>query len=409
MSQTLTQSGGGATGAGGGPGTAQAPNDVVTLVAGDVRISGWQAVRITTGLERMPGDFDIALTESFPGQAQDVLIAPGTPCKVLIGSDPVITGYIDRYLPSFDPKSHQVRVQGRSKCQDLVDCSAGIDQNWEATHQTRGMQINTGSLLKLATELAAPFNIKVTSLTGNDVPVGAPNAAVVQFNITLTETPFEIIERVARYAGVLVYEGTDGNLILANVSADLMTGGFAQGVNVEAASVAYTMDQRYSVYVPSLSSVDANQDMGGSAGIMPFPPVFDIGVPRFRPLIVVSEQSQYGELTVRKRAVWEMNRRVGRSQTVRLTCDKWRDVAGKLWSRNANASLNLPKLKLSDNTWIITEVTFSRDAQRGTVADIEMMPPEAFWIEPSNLESYDWQVSQALQHGAADYGQSGAL
>ena len=404
MSQTLVQSGG-VTGAGGGVGTTQPPDDTVTVVAGGVRVSGWQAVRITRGLTRVPNDFDVALTESFPTDAKDIVLKPGMPCQVLIGADPVITGYVDRFNLGFDAHSHELRIQGRGKTEDPVDCSAGIDQNYVATHQTRGMQIITASLLDLATQLCAPFGVAVVSLTGDNVPL---KGGVVQFNITLTETPFEIIERVARYAGVLVYEGTNGNLILANVSADLNTGGFAQGVNVQSANVSFTMDERYSIYVPSLSSVDANHDRGGTNGIMPYQSVFDIAVPRFRPMIVVSEQTQYGEFTVYKRALWEMNRRRGRSQTVRLTCDSWRDQAGKLWSPNANATLNLPRLKLVDNTWIISEVTYSRDKERGTVADVTMMPPEAFSIEPSSLETYDWQISQALR-GGADYGQSGAL
>jgi prophage tail gpP-like protein len=296
-----------------------------------------------------------------------------------------------------------VRCQGRGKCEDLVDCSAGIDQTFEATHKTRGMQITTGSLLELAKQLAAPFDISVSSLTGNNISVAGPTGAAVQFNILLTETPYEIIERVARYASVLVYEGTDGNLILASVGVGgAMASGFDEGVNVQTGGAAFTLDERYSLYVPSLSSMDANQDLGGNNGIMPFPFGHDLGVTRFRPLIVVSEQTQYGQYLCLQRAVWEANRRWGRSQSVHLTCDSWRDRAGTLWTPNALATINLPTLKIVKKAWIIADIVFSRDEQRGRVADLTLMPKEAFAIEPSALQLYDWQIADALHGGASD-------
>jgi prophage tail gpP-like protein len=185
------------------------------------------------------------------------------------------------------------------------------------------------------------------------------------------------------------------------------------------------MDQRYSIYVPSMASMDANADVteamrvaleaGESlAGldaftalpnaIMPFPPLFDKDVPRFRPLIVYSEQTQYGQYTCMQRATWERNRRWGRSQAVTLTCDSWRDSAGTLWAPNCFATINLPALKIVAKTWIIAEVTFNRNAENGTAAALTLMPKRAFDVEPSPLELYDWQVAQALQGGGGGRG-----
>ncbi len=360
---------------------AKPPSNKLTLIAAGQALTGWEAVRVTRSLDRVPADFDITLTERYPGQAAAVVVNPGDPCTVLIGSDTVLTGYIDRYNPSFSSRSHRVRIMGRSKCEDLVDCSI-------SPAALNGMSMTTTSLQLLAQELASPYGITVSSLTGTNVPVAAIGGGPLTFSAILTETPYEIIERVARYAGVLAYDGTDGNLILANVGTSTMANGFQQGLNVEAADVSYSMDQRFQEYLPALMS----SNMFGQQGIggVTYAPAYDKGVPRFRELIVVSEQFAISQQFAQLRIQWEMARRLGRSQAVRLVCDSWRDSAGTLWAPNAYASINLPALKLTPpKPWIIGEVSYVRDDQ-GTHAELLLMPKEAFLPEPTILTPFFW-------------------
>jgi len=102
------------------------PDDTLTLVAGGQLLTGWESASITRGIEIMPSSFEIGLTEKYPGRAADIVVKPGEPCVVLIGNDPVVTGTIDRTLPAMAPRQHTVHIHGRSKCEDLVDCSAGV-------------------------------------------------------------------------------------------------------------------------------------------------------------------------------------------------------------------------------------------------------------------------------------------
>lgn len=357
-----------------------APDNTVTIIIGGQRFTGWQSVRISRSCEKMPPDFDIIATERNPDTGAIALLPPASPCEIRIGADLVITGYVDRYLPSFNPRNHQVQIQGRGKTEDLVDCSVTPDM-------INGMQIVTSSLRDLAQRIVAKFGMPTPiTVSGPETSVTAPNSgAPLVFNATLQETPYEILERVARYAGVLLYEGTDGNLIIAEVGASTMASGFAQGVNVQAATAAFTMDERYSEYWP----VQMSTNMFGQEGIggVSFAKAFDRGVPRFRPLIIVSEQFQFGASWAEKRAQWESARRAGRSNMLRVTCDSWRDSAGTLWSPNAFAPIDIAALNLGDmpDPWIIGGVDFIRDADRGTVADLVLMPKEAFLPRPEIL------------------------
>lgn len=352
----------------------------LSLLVDGQQLTGWDGTRVTRGVERIPSDFDISLTEAFPGQSARTSVEQGQSCQVMIGGDLVLTGYIDRVERTIGPRSHRLRVTGRSSCQDIVDCSVTPDV-------INGNGIASPSLLDLATRLCKPFGkppgITVSNLAKTSValPVSVGNSIPA----ILTETPYQIIERVARYLGVLVYDGPDGNLVIADVATSAMSSGFQEGVNVQSAGVSLSQDQRYSEYLPCLMAVNFFGQDG--VGGMQFPKAFDPGVKRFRPLIIVSEQFQIGQSLAEKRAQWEAARRAGRSQAMQVVCDSWRDSAGRLWEPNASAPISLPSLKLttSANDWIIGSVSFVRDADRGTVADLLMMPKAAFQPEPTIL------------------------
>jgi prophage tail gpP-like protein len=357
-----------------------APDDTVTLVIKGQTFAGWQSVTVQRGVERCPSSFDLAVTERYPDQPARIDIQPFDPCTVMIGGDVVLTGWVDRYAAEYSASAHSIRIQGRSLCQDLVDCSAVIE----------GAQISGASVLALAQQLAEPFKVKVTSLVG-------PGPAIEQFNVILTETPYEIIERVARYTQLLVYDGTDGNLVLAQAGGGgTHASGFVQGVNVEAASVVFSGDERFSKYIAVMMTVDRVRDIGVGGNFIDA--VLDETVPRFRPHIIASEQLVYGEFLAKARIKWEMARRIGRSQALRVTCDSWRDSAGRLWTPNALAPISIPALKLvPDEPWVIGAVSYSTDNERGTVADLILMPKSAFEPEPNVLQLFDWQVGKALQ------------
>lgn len=144
-------------------------DNTLRLLADGLEMTGWTAVRVTRGLERMPSDFDIVMTERYASDSTKMTVEAGSPCQVLLGEDLVITGYIDRVVMSISAAGHTVRLQGRSKSADLVDCSITPDV-------LTGGQIFTASLLDLATKLAKPYGITVKSLTGSDVPLMTPGS-----------------------------------------------------------------------------------------------------------------------------------------------------------------------------------------------------------------------------------------
>lgn len=336
-------------------------------------ITGWTSVRVSRGIERCPSDFEIAFTEPYPGVSQ-VVVQAGDLVQVILGPDVVLTGFVDRYLPNYNAREHTIRITGRSKCQDLVDCSA----RW-----TGGQMLNL-TIDQIAKQLCAVYGVDVNVADGT--VVGDP---IPQLNIMIGESIYSVLERLARYRALLLYDQPDGSLLLANggagssgIGTRKAASGFQEGINAASAGAMYSMDGRFSDYDAVYQGLDTLQDIGNGGNLIAH--VSDPGVPRLRYRAIVSENVAGGSTVAEQRANWELAARMGRSMQVRLSTDSWRDSAGTLYEPNTLVDIDLPSLKLTPKTWLIADVTYVRDEQ-GTRADLVIMPPQAFYPEPVTL------------------------
>lgn len=341
--------------------------DDLTLSANGRDIAGWEQISVTLRAEGFPPEFAIGLSARDPATGADLVVRPGDACVIKLGSDKVITGYVDRVGNGGSSSAHFIRVVGRGKTQDLVDCSAEWDSG----------QIASATVLDIATKLAAPYQISVALANG-----AAAGQAIPQTNITYGETGADIIQRDARSAGLLAYEAPDGSLLLAAVGTKTAASGIVYGENVEEFAVELSMDQRYSEIVCTLLGQDVLSDIGDGGFF--FDTEKDPNVPRHRRRYIVLEQAQDAQAFTIQKAKWEVARRAGRSQLATATIDSWRDRDGALWSPNTLVPVSLPGLP--DKTILcIAEVTFRRD-EGGTSADLVLMPPQAFAPEPISLQ-----------------------
>jgi prophage tail gpP-like protein len=256
----------------------------------------------------------------------------------------VITGYVDRVVPTITAKGHSVVLVGRGKCCDLVDCSA----EWPSG------QFIQGTVLEIAQALAKPFGIKVSGDVGN--------TTVPRFNLNYSETPFEIIERLCRISQLLAYETPDGNLVLARTNTQRSGSGFDETFNVQEATASWGADQRFSVYRAVRFNFDFLPDLHATTKSDAFQlgEYTDAGVQRYRPRYIVAEVAS----------------------GMGIDNASWRDSNAQLYAPNTLALLNIPSLKLDNKSWTISEVTYRMDAN-GTACDVTLMPPDAFLVQPT--------------------------
>nr|WP_175829723.1 hypothetical protein [Burkholderia cepacia] len=316
----------------------------------------------------------MSYTEPYPS-VDDILAQPGDWVQVMLGDDLVLTGFVDRYMPSYSGNQHSVSIVGRSKCQDLVDCAAYIE----------GAQLLNMTVDKIAAALCAPYGIASAVAAGTDV--GDP---IAQVNVMVGQTSYSVLELLCRYQGLLLYDMPDGSLLFASggpashtgntsIGTRVASSGFTEGINVASASLMMAMDGRFSQYDAAYQGLDTLRDIGDGGNIIAH--VKDSTVPRFRYRAIISEQVTGGEAIAAQRANWEMAYRLGRSYQVRLVTDSWRDSAGSLYEPNVLVDIDLPSLKLPKKRWLISEVMYKKDA-RGTSAELTIMPTQAFYQEP---------------------------
>jgi prophage tail gpP-like protein len=352
-------------------------NDV-TLTVNGTQIAGWQDVRITRGMERIPADFDIRLTERYPDQPT-MIVLEGDPCVVSIGADKVITGYVDRVTETIGARDHTLSIAGRGKCEDLVDCSA----------QFASFQFTKMTTAAIAAALAAPFSINVKALSQGMLHP--------QVCMNVGEPPYGRIDQLCKMAQLLCYEDADGDLVIGPLSDTQAASGFRMGMNVEIASYVRDVSQRYSDYRVYPIGTGITQDIGQL-------PLAEFVVQdtrmqalRFRPVAFIAQNGDAGETVSKAHALWECNRRYGRGNKVTLTTSSWRDSAGALYMPNTQAPVWLSQLKIVDGTLLtIGEVTYRRGAS-GTGCDLTLMPPEAFLPEPILYQPGPLDAMRALQ------------
>jgi hypothetical protein len=99
--------------------------DLIVAVGG-AALTGWERIELEFSVERYPRHCMIRMSERDPRKLTDV-VAQFAPCTVMIGSDLIITGYVDIIEPRYDKAGHWITLMICGKCEDLADCSVDVD------------------------------------------------------------------------------------------------------------------------------------------------------------------------------------------------------------------------------------------------------------------------------------------
>lgn len=349
----------------------------VTLKVGGTAYAGWTELSVSRGIEQAAGGFEIAVTNRWAGQAKPVPIKAGDECALVVGADTLITGYVDEVEASLEESNHAIRITGRDRAADLIDCSAihSPDQ-WTAI-----------KLDRLAGILAQPFGVAVTAETD----VGAPLPTV---KLQQGETAWEAIERHARMRALLVISDGHGGLLLTRAGHGLKAkDALVEGDNLKAVSITASIAERFSDYAvkgqrsaASDDDDDAARRVSGKAK--------DEGVARYRPLLVLAEGESDG-ISAADRAAWEAAVRAGRATRVSATLGGWRQSDGALWPLNGLVRVKSPLLDI-DTELLIAEIKLTLNATRGSTAELSLARADAYRVLPTVAKGKGTGVAGSL-------------
>ncbi|GJH14963.1 hypothetical protein CBA19CS22_00495 [Caballeronia novacaledonica] len=197
----------------------------MTLPDAGISITVWKGARVTRSIESCTGSFVLEMTERFPDEVDEASLIGGVPIQIAIDADNLLlTGYVDTVEYIITPHEHLIRATGRGRCEDLLDCSAPVDRI-----------LANSRIDAVCRALVKNFDIEV--VVSASLQAVIDDLPTIPFQlISITETPWEIIERCCRYSGVLAFELEDGSLCLALAGDALGSTGLCS---------ARTSDRRY--------------------------------------------------------------------------------------------------------------------------------------------------------------------
>lgn len=342
--------------------------DDLELLVNGMAYAGWTSLGVTRAMDAASGAFTVTLTERWEGregmaaQVEPWPILPGDQCEVRLAGVPLIVGYVDMFRPAYSATAHTINIQGRDKTSDLIDCSAV-----HAPDEWRNLD-----LLQFARAVAAPFGVPVSA----EAEVGERFALI---KLQQGETAFEAIERYARQRRLLLMPDGAGGLLLTRAGTRRAEVALVQGENILDASGTIDHSQRFSAYTVK-AQAGFSVDSDGEAEAHIEGAVTDSGISRYRPLLIVAESGGTGA-SVRERAAWEANSRLGKSAAASITVQGWRQYpGGPIWSPNMLVAVRSAWLRL-DGEMIIRQATFERGEQ-GTTTRLDLVSPQAFAPEP---------------------------
>jgi len=329
----------------------------VQLIANGMLFEGWTAVSVTAAMPQGTRAFDVAVTEIGPFPATPWNFPPGTSVVVAATGTTMVTGYVDDYMPSGDASSHSVRITGRGRSCDLIDCSA--------VHETG--RFENQSVLQIAQALDR-FGVGIQAAGS---ALAQASQVVPWFQLRVGATAWEEIIRLVQSRGLTLKGEADGSASLFRAGTERHAGGLMQGENIIAMSGRISGRDTFShTSTIGQSSVGVEDEDFEVEEV-----VVDESISRYRPRVVVAQ----GEITpqlAQSRSSWERARAHSWSKTAEIIVPGFRDKAGQLWEPGHLVFVYSPWLKVEQDM-LIQRVTFRQNDGEGTVSSLELIEPEA--------------------------------
>ena len=337
--------------------TAPRGSTEVVLEVNGIEYAGWESVKISRSMETAAASFDVQAFDKWDANEDPWPIFDYDEVRVYIGPDLLIDGYVDNVDLSIDGSTHGMRVAGRDRTADLVDCSVIIRP---------GTFINK-KLEDLASLMAQPFGVSV--ITDQDT-----GPVIAKFTVFPGEKVHEAISRAAIAKNLIVTSAFSGRLAITRSGEKRATDAIVEGKNLLSGSSKLSSAERFSDYLVEGQANGQGEAKNGMKGTY-----HDAGVPRYRPLMIHAEQKATAEY-LNGRAQWEARARAAKARSSEVVLRGWRQSDGNLWQTNRLVNVSAPSLGLDDDL-LIGVVTFELSSSSGQTVSMKLVRPDAYTSE----------------------------
>lgn len=321
--------------------------------------TGWKEVQVIRPLEAIAGAFRLSLPAN-----RAVPIRRGSRVSIEVGTEPILTGYVESMLLELGENSAELTVAGRDLAGDLVDC-----QEPSAVTEWHSVTLD-----EIALELAQPFGVTEVRLDG------LPTAPFDVFQAQPGESSWATLERALRMRARLAYSAGDGAVVLAGPPISRAARRLVYGENLLELQIRTTDAERFRFYTVRGQARGSDQGWGTVSAHVEGR-AEDLGVARNRPLVILAE-SQVTPSDAEDRAAWEASMRRARSGVVRAVVRGWRQVeGGDPWRVNELVEVRADLVGFAQEL-LIRRVEFVRSLDAGNVVTLELVRPDSYIPKP---------------------------
>lgn len=338
-------------------------DDDVSLVVNGRPYQGFKSVRITRSIESLAGNFALSVTDRWQ-DAEPWGIAEEDECRVEIGAEVVISGYVDKRNPSVSATDRSLSYTGRDRAAALVDCSVVLDK-WTFRNL---------SFYEFAKKIAAPWGVDVTMQAG--LTLKKRSKIVVQPG----DTAFEALAREAKEDGVMIVSDGAGGIVITR-SGTARAPALIEGQNILSIDVDYDGTDRFYRYVMLSQSAGTDESSGESTRVLA--EAIDEGVRRKDRVLLLRAEKGYSIADARRRVDWEARIRAAKAEPVNVRVQGWLQPDGRLWPLNARSHVKARRSVSVDGDMLITSAEHTIDDRAGRITTLRLMRPDAFTPEPT--------------------------
>lgn len=345
---------------------------MMNLEIDGVLFEGFTEASVSKSMEALSGSFNFTATSN------DIIQFPikrGARCRVMVGTFPLITGYVEKISVSYGRDNHTLQISGRDRTCDVIDsCLTG------------NIEFNSRVSLKTIIERVLA-NAGITDINVIDnVGTLAVFEADELVSGAVGQKAFEFIECYCRKRQVLCASDGDGNIVLQRASTEQILTALLNEVegkrnNIVSASVSYDDSQRFNtVTIKSqfnLSTFDSSPenavDSEGQAQ--------DSAIRSSRKLVVVAETSS-NTLTAGERAKWETNIRRARSMTYEAHLQGFFAEADEnlIWQPNLLVRAKDDFCDV-DGLFLVKAVNYSYSSSAGSASALSLVQKDAYTLQ----------------------------
>lgn len=334
--------------------------------------TNWSSLTISKSVSSLCHSISIEVSDPLSSNEKDIVKSLNSTIIVNIGKDRYFTGYLHS---SRIDKSHgetKCYYMGRSKTQDLLDCSVVID----------GFRIAKKTPSEITRIIASAFLIETIDNNNGKV--------IDEFSIQPGESAYEAITRANKSAGIHTMTDQYGNIVLVK-PPDEITEFFTiteNTKNIISRHREIDLSSRYSE-IKSVSQAGGSNKQT-SAGVLfsdtpqsklPIGRVSrDSIITRYRPLIV-DPGDDYTSEQLTLYSQFKRNQFIGESDTIKYTFNSIEIYNGSILHPYTVARINDPYLQISAD-YIVDDITLEVSFDSGIVATVSLRPPQSFCFEP---------------------------